>query len=237
MPRSGLGVMSWPAGTAAISNDPISSTYYNAFLADLLADLNAARPVSAGGTGGTTAATARAALDLEPGVDVQAYSATLALLAAVSTTSYGRAFLALADEATFKAYVNLEAADLLTAVKTVDGSGSGLDADVLRGTTPGTGGLAVLDDADAAAVRSTLGIVAYDVYTGSDAANTSFPIGTLLTVTNAGTINRCASATVRLSSPDSQFYTTGGAASALSGTWRQRGCSSSDAVYQFQRVA
>lgn len=35
-------------------------------------------------------------------------------------------------------------AALLTAIKTVDGSGSGLDADLVRATTPGTGGLALL---------------------------------------------------------------------------------------------
>jgi hypothetical protein len=38
-----------------------------------------------------------------------------------------------------------------------DGSGSGLDADLLRGTTPSAAGLALLDDADAAAQRTTLG--------------------------------------------------------------------------------
>lgn len=39
-----------------------------------------------------------------------------------------------------------------------DGSGSGLDADLVRGTTPGTGGLAVLSGADTAAVLTALGI-------------------------------------------------------------------------------
>jgi hypothetical protein len=37
-----------------------------------------------------------------------------------------------------------------------DGNGSGLDADLLRGTTPSTAGLALLDDADAAAQRTTM---------------------------------------------------------------------------------
>ncbi|MET4190674.1 MULTISPECIES: hypothetical protein [unclassified Bradyrhizobium] len=38
-----------------------------------------------------------------------------------------------------------------------DGSGSGLDADVLRGTTPGAGGLSVLAAADSAAVLAAIG--------------------------------------------------------------------------------
>lgn len=48
------------------------------------------------------------------------------------------------------------ASDVLTKVKTVDGSGSGLDADVVRGTTPSAFGLARLGDADAAAARAGL---------------------------------------------------------------------------------
>jgi hypothetical protein len=39
-----------------------------------------------------------------------------------------------------------------------DGSGSGLDADTIRATTPTTAGLAILDDADATAQRTTLGL-------------------------------------------------------------------------------
>jgi hypothetical protein len=55
MPRNGSGVMSWPPNTNGVPNTTVSSTRYNAFLADLLADLNAARPITAGGTGGNTA--------------------------------------------------------------------------------------------------------------------------------------------------------------------------------------
>lgn len=51
------------------------------------------------------------------------------------------------------------AADVLTKIKTVDGSGSGLDADTLRGTTPTAAGLDLLDDADVATQRTTLGLV------------------------------------------------------------------------------
>lgn len=60
MPRTG-GVYSPPAGTKGVSNTTIQSVPYNAFVDDLTADANAARPVTAGGTGSTTASGARTA--------------------------------------------------------------------------------------------------------------------------------------------------------------------------------
>lgn len=54
MPRAG-GVYSAPPGTTATPNTPVASAPYNAFVADLVADANAARPVTAGGTGSGTA--------------------------------------------------------------------------------------------------------------------------------------------------------------------------------------
>lgn len=54
-------------------------------------------------------------------------------------------------------WVNVTISQVLTDLKTVDGSGSGLDADLVRATTPGTLGLAILDDATASAGRDTLG--------------------------------------------------------------------------------
>lgn len=50
------------------------------------------------------------------------------------------------------------AAGLLTSIKTVDGTGSGLDADLVQGTTPGAGGLSVLAGASAAAIKTTLSL-------------------------------------------------------------------------------
>jgi microcystin-dependent protein len=51
MPRDGSGNYTAPAGTTAIANTVIESAKFNALVADLVADANAARPVSAGGTG------------------------------------------------------------------------------------------------------------------------------------------------------------------------------------------
>lgn len=59
MPRSGGGVYSPPAGTTAVTQTVIESAKYNAFVADVTADLNSPRPVVAGGTGASTAAGAR----------------------------------------------------------------------------------------------------------------------------------------------------------------------------------
>jgi len=51
------------------------------------------------------------------------------------------------------------AADVLSKLLGVDGAGSGLDADLLRGTTPTAFGLSLVDDADAPTARTTLGLV------------------------------------------------------------------------------
>lgn len=63
MPRSG-GIYSLPAGTTAVAGEVIDPDDFNAFTADIVSDLNAARPVSAGGTGSATAEAARTALGL-----------------------------------------------------------------------------------------------------------------------------------------------------------------------------
>jgi hypothetical protein len=55
MPRDGSGVYSAPAGTTASPNTTIESSKYNALVADLVSDANAARPITSGGTGETSA--------------------------------------------------------------------------------------------------------------------------------------------------------------------------------------
>jgi len=61
MPRNGSGVYSKPAGTTAVPNTDIESAKYNATIDDIVDDLNAARPRTAGGTGETSVPAARQA--------------------------------------------------------------------------------------------------------------------------------------------------------------------------------
>jgi hypothetical protein len=65
MPRDGSGIYTTPPGTTAVPDTTIESTKYNNNVADVATDLNAARPVIAGGTGATNALDARAALGAE----------------------------------------------------------------------------------------------------------------------------------------------------------------------------
>jgi len=65
MPRDGSGIYTTPAGTTAVPDTTIESSKYNGNIADVAADLNAPRPIIAGGTGGNSAATARANLKAE----------------------------------------------------------------------------------------------------------------------------------------------------------------------------
>ncbi|MER9691994.1 hypothetical protein NKJ16_08650 [Mesorhizobium sp. M0179] len=55
MPRDGSGIYSYPPNGDGIPNTPISSAAYNTRSADVLTDMNAVRPVPAGGTGANTA--------------------------------------------------------------------------------------------------------------------------------------------------------------------------------------
>lgn len=66
MPRDGSNVYSPPAGTTATASTTIESAKYNAFVADITSDLNAARPVSVGGTGVSTVSAAQTAFKIPP---------------------------------------------------------------------------------------------------------------------------------------------------------------------------
>jgi hypothetical protein len=65
MPRDGSGVYTTLAGTHGIPDTTIASTPYNLNVDDVATDLNAPRPIIAGGTGSSTAAGARDNLDAE----------------------------------------------------------------------------------------------------------------------------------------------------------------------------
>jgi hypothetical protein len=125
MPRSG-DTYSLPAGTAAVSNTQANSSHVNQRFDDLAAEQNAVRPISAGGTGGATAETARAALGLSIGSAVQGWDAGLASIAGLTTA---------ADKMIYTTGADTYAVADLTAA-----------------------GRALLDDANAAAQRTTLGL-------------------------------------------------------------------------------
>ncbi|MGT2444464.1 hypothetical protein ACU4I5_18570 [Ensifer adhaerens] len=93
MPRTG-GVYSPPAGTKGVSNTTIQSVPYNAFVDDLTDDANAPRPITAGGTGATTASGARTALGLGTAAtkDTGTSGATVPLLNGNNTHSGNNVF-------------------------------------------------------------------------------------------------------------------------------------------------
>ncbi|MRG66095.1 hypothetical protein GH789_12490 [Rhizobium pusense] len=68
MPRNGSGVYSKPAGTTAVPNTTIESAKFNQVVDDIAQDLNYPRPLTAGGTGATSAANARANLGIPDSV-------------------------------------------------------------------------------------------------------------------------------------------------------------------------
>jgi len=90
MPLNGGGTASKPANTTAIAGQTIESAKFNAVIDDVYQIFNTERPVAYGGTGANTAAGARAALGLEIGANVQAYSALLAAIAALSDPNADR---------------------------------------------------------------------------------------------------------------------------------------------------
>lgn len=74
-----------------------------------------------------------------------------------------------------------------------------------------------VDNAVASVPTSPVGL-----YTGSSANETNLPVGHHVIVDTGGTVDRNATATVRLDS-GSNGYTSSGSGSQLSGTWRARG--------------
>lgn len=148
MARSGAGVYSLPAGSTITNGDTSDASDLNTPFADLEQDANTPRPVVAGGTGATTASAARTALGLVIGADVQAAGSYQPLDADLT------ALAGLASAANKAPYFTGTAAAALFDLTAA--------------------GRALIDDADAAAQRATLGIplgTAGQVLATNDAAN------------------------------------------------------------------
>ncbi|MCA1404705.1 phage tail protein [Ensifer sp. IC3342] len=87
-----------------------------------------------------------------------------------------------------------------------------------------------------AGIIITTGNLERTTYTGGDAANTSFPVGSIVLCDDTS-VNRNTSATVRIGSA-ANLYSTSGTGAVLAGTWRGRGTfTTSNSGTLMQRVA
>ena len=76
------------------------------------------------------------------------------------------------------------------------------------------------------------------IYSGSSAANTTFPVGSYVVfVSGTGNLNRNSAVTVRLSGSDTVNYLNDGAGAVLSGTWSVRGKVENSNGHLAQRIA
>lgn len=172
MPRVN-GVYTPPSGTKGVPNTTIQSAKYNSLVDDLTADANAARPVTAGGTGATSASGARTALGVEPGTNVQAFDALLQSIAGLTTvanqiiyttgtdvvavatiTTYGRSLIDDADAAAARTTLGL--GSLATASSVNDANWSGADLSIANGGTGASTAAAALTALGAAASAITI---------------------------------------------------------------------------------
>lgn len=242
MPRNGSGVYSLPSGSTAVPNTPISSATHNAIMSDLVADLNSARPLVAGGTGASTASGARTNLGATAvGSSVFTAADAAAARTAIGMTSAGSALATAADAAAQRTALgftaigtslvtaaNEAAARLVLGITTVGSAlATAVDAAAARvalGAT--TVGSSVLTAVDAAAARTALGLSAVGsaLATAADAAAARTAIG----MTAAGSaLATAADATAQRAALGLQFglgfesaqvaYTAGGSATLAHG--------------------
>lgn len=129
MPRNAGGTYSLPAGYTAVDGVTAEASSHNLPLEDIRDDLNTVRPVLYGGTGASTAAAARTALDVPGKASADTvtgdwtFSGALTLPAAVIDTAE------IADDA-------------VTRAKILDAAMSGDDATLITGTAGTSGNLA-----------------------------------------------------------------------------------------------
>lgn len=146
MPRDGSNVWSAPAGTTATPGTTIESAKYNALVSDLTTLANEARPISAGGTGASTAGAALTNLGAQPAdaeltaiagltsaADCLPYFTGSGTAALATFTAAGRALVDDADAAAQRTTLglgsiatlstvglsNITAADVITSSETI----------------------------------------------------------------------------------------------------------------------
>jgi hypothetical protein len=137
MPRDGSNVYSKAAGTTAVAGQVIESAKYNSTIDDIVADLNLARPISAGGTGATTAAAAQTALGLLPGSFGFIYGLTLSNNGSDATNDIDIAVGTAASDAASPVLITLASAitKRLDAAWAVGTNQGGLDTGSIANTT------------------------------------------------------------------------------------------------------
>lgn len=246
MSRNGSGVYSLPSQYLATTGETITALQHNLPLTDIAADLNAARPVSSGGTGASTAATARDNLGLKIGTNVQAQNALLQSIAGLATsadlmiyttasneaattalTAFGRSLIDDADAAAAQTTLGVPPNERTVSGGGLATGGGDLSANRTITVTEASQAQAQAGTASDVAMtpRRTTDAMNARIYTGSTQNQTDFPLGHTLLVYTPTALNRNQSSTIYLSSTFSNRYTTdsGDSDGTVSGTWRSRG--------------
>lgn len=142
-------------------------------------------------------------------------------------------------KATLKTYFDTLHASVSRTISAGVGMTGGGDLSANRTISMGTPGSITNSSTNSATTGThthALGFTAAEVYAGSSASLTDYPIGTILLVRGLF-LTRNAAATVYLSGSSAEFSGTG--STALTGTWRARGFVSagSDQFQLMQRVS